>query len=162
MIAGVDRAEIAIGGELAPEPPRLDAPLEIEDSLGASRDGLEVVCHEDRGDDVAVGDLRHQIDDRTRYERLVDDVAHGRAHMAKRGIFLEPDSRADLRMVAARNHHERQILTWSSLPGDFAPALEREARNLAHAIAGALDVVGLLCVELFHTTDGRLLVIFLQ
>jgi len=59
---------------------------------------------------------------------------------------------------AARNHHERQILAWSSLPGDFAPALEREARNLAHSIASALDVVGLLCVELFHTTDGRLLV----
>ncbi len=59
---------------------------------------------------------------------------------------------------AARNHHERQVLAWSSLPGDFAPALEREARNLAHAIATSLDVVGLLCVELFHTTDGRLLV----
>jgi 5-(carboxyamino)imidazole ribonucleotide synthase len=59
---------------------------------------------------------------------------------------------------AARNHHERQVLTWSSLPGDFAPALEREARNLAQSIAGSLGVVGLLCVEMFHTTEGRLLV----
>lgn len=59
---------------------------------------------------------------------------------------------------AARNHHERQVLAWSSLPGDFAPALEREARNLAQSIAGSLGVVGLLCVEMFHTTEGRLLV----
>ena len=59
---------------------------------------------------------------------------------------------------AARNHHERQVLAWSCLPGDFAPALEREARNLAQSIAHALGVVGLLCVEMFHTRDGRLLV----
>jgi 5-(carboxyamino)imidazole ribonucleotide synthase len=59
---------------------------------------------------------------------------------------------------AARNHHERQVLAWSSLPGDFAPALEREARNLAQSVAHALGVVGLLCVELFHTKEGRLLV----
>jgi 5-(carboxyamino)imidazole ribonucleotide synthase len=59
---------------------------------------------------------------------------------------------------AARNYHERQILAWSSLPGDFAPALERGARNLAQSIAVALDLVGLLCVEMFQTTDGRLLV----
>lgn len=59
---------------------------------------------------------------------------------------------------AARNHHERQVLAWSCLPGDFAPALEREARNLAQSIANALGVVGLLCVEMFHTTEGRLLV----
>ena len=59
---------------------------------------------------------------------------------------------------AARNHHEKQVLLWSSLPGDFAPALEREARNLAQSVAHALGVVGLLCVEMFHTKDGRLLV----
>ena len=59
---------------------------------------------------------------------------------------------------AARNQHERQVLAWSCLPGDFAPALEREARNLAQSIAHALGVVGLLCVEMFHTRDGRLLV----
>jgi 5-(carboxyamino)imidazole ribonucleotide synthase len=59
---------------------------------------------------------------------------------------------------AARNHHEKQVLAWSSLPGDFAPALEREARNLAQSVAHALGVVGLLCVEMFHTKDGRLLV----
>lgn len=59
---------------------------------------------------------------------------------------------------AARNHHEHQVLHWSSLPGDFAPGLEREARNLAQAIASALEVTGLLCVEMFQTVDGRLLV----
>ncbi len=58
----------------------------------------------------------------------------------------------------ARNHHENRILDWSLLPGGFPPPVEERALELAGAIAEALDVVGLLCVELFLTRDGRLLV----
>lgn len=41
---------------------------------------------------------------------------------------------------------------------DLAPALAGEAQEIALRIAGALDVTGILAVELFETTDGRILV----
>ncbi|MFI5426227.1 5-(carboxyamino)imidazole ribonucleotide synthase [Aeromicrobium sp. UC242_57] len=41
---------------------------------------------------------------------------------------------------------------------DLDPALAAEARELAERIAAELDVTGILAVELFETTDGRLLV----
>ncbi|MCW2749008.1 MAG: 5-(carboxyamino)imidazole ribonucleotide synthase [Aeromicrobium sp.] len=41
---------------------------------------------------------------------------------------------------------------------DLEPALDVEARALAVRIATELDVTGILAVELFETTDGRLLV----
>jgi len=41
---------------------------------------------------------------------------------------------------------------------DLDPALAREAEAIARTIAAALDVTGVLAVELFETTDGRLLV----
>ncbi len=41
---------------------------------------------------------------------------------------------------------------------DLDPALATQAQELALRIAGALDVVGILAVELFETTDGRVLV----
>jgi 5-(carboxyamino)imidazole ribonucleotide synthase len=41
---------------------------------------------------------------------------------------------------------------------DLDPALEAEARAMAVRIATELDVTGILAVELFETTDGRLLV----
>ena len=58
----------------------------------------------------------------------------------------------------ARNHHVDRILHWSTLPGGFDPPVVERAHELATAIAEALGVVGLLCVELFLTRDGRLLV----
>jgi 5-(carboxyamino)imidazole ribonucleotide synthase len=58
----------------------------------------------------------------------------------------------------ARNHHVDRVLDWSQLPGGFDPPLVTRAQELATGIAAALDVVGLLCVELFLTRDGRLLV----
>jgi 5-(carboxyamino)imidazole ribonucleotide synthase len=41
---------------------------------------------------------------------------------------------------------------------DLDPALADEARSMAERIAAELDVTGILAVELFETTDGRLLV----
>ncbi len=41
---------------------------------------------------------------------------------------------------------------------DLSPALAGEAQEIALRIAGALDVTGILAVELFETTDGRILV----
>jgi 5-(carboxyamino)imidazole ribonucleotide synthase len=41
---------------------------------------------------------------------------------------------------------------------DLAPALAAQAQQIAMKIAGELDVTGVLAVELFETTDGRVLV----
>jgi 5-(carboxyamino)imidazole ribonucleotide synthase len=59
---------------------------------------------------------------------------------------------------AARNHHENQILAWSVLPAGVPAELEARAETLASAIAAKLGIEGLLCVEMFVTRDGELLV----
>ena len=59
---------------------------------------------------------------------------------------------------AARNHHENQILAWSVLPADIPAKLEQRAEALAAAIIAKLGLEGLLCVELFVTKQGELLV----
>ena len=41
---------------------------------------------------------------------------------------------------------------------DLDPALAVQAQQIAMQVAGALDVTGILAVELFETTDGRVLV----
>ncbi|WP_232523226.1 5-(carboxyamino)imidazole ribonucleotide synthase [Nocardioides sp. CGMCC 1.13656] len=41
---------------------------------------------------------------------------------------------------------------------DLAPELAGQAQEIALRVAGALDVTGVLAVELFETTDGRILV----
>lgn len=41
---------------------------------------------------------------------------------------------------------------------DLLPALAGQAQEIALRVAGALDVTGILAVELFETTDGRILV----
>ncbi len=58
----------------------------------------------------------------------------------------------------SRNHHEGGILVWSVVPSGKSAALEAQARELAINIAEQLEIVGLLAVEMFVTTDGRLLV----
>lgn len=56
------------------------------------------------------------------------------------------------------NQHEQQVLAWAVLPAPISPELARQARALAVDIALALQVEGLLVVELFVTSDGALLV----
>jgi 5-(carboxyamino)imidazole ribonucleotide synthase len=59
---------------------------------------------------------------------------------------------------AARNHHENQILAWSVLPAGIPTELEARTESLAREIAVALDIEGLLCVEMFVTKQGDLFV----
>lgn len=56
------------------------------------------------------------------------------------------------------NIHKNHILDLTLSPGRFAPELAVRAGDLARRIVEALDVVGVLCVELFVTRDGGLLV----
>ena len=59
---------------------------------------------------------------------------------------------------AARNHHEQQILAWSVLPAGIPAELESKAQEIARGIIAGLALEGLLCVEMFVTRDGELLV----
>ena len=59
---------------------------------------------------------------------------------------------------AARNHHENQILAWSVLPAGVPAAMEKRAEALAASIIAKLGIEGLLCVEIFVTRAGDLLV----
>jgi 5-(carboxyamino)imidazole ribonucleotide synthase len=56
------------------------------------------------------------------------------------------------------NTHRRHILDVSVAPADVPPEVEAEAIRIARATLEALDVVGLLCVEMFLTRDGKLLI----
>jgi len=56
------------------------------------------------------------------------------------------------------NRHRNHILDVSTAPAGVPPEVEREAVEIARGILEALEVVGVLCVEMFLTRDGRLLV----
>jgi 5-(carboxyamino)imidazole ribonucleotide synthase len=81
------------------------------------------------------------------------------------------DFERELSVVAARgvdgrvahygvieNAHARHILDVSVAPARVPPQVARDALAIATATLEALDVVGVLCVELFLTRDGRVLV----
>lgn len=81
------------------------------------------------------------------------------------------DFTAELSVVAVRgqdgafasygpiaNTHRNHILDLSVAPGDFPQVVADEAVEIARAILKELDVIGVLCVEFFLTTDGKLLV----
>ncbi len=81
------------------------------------------------------------------------------------------DFEAELSVVAARgqdgavalygpimNTHRNHILDVSVTPTRFPKPIVDEARDIARALLAELEVVGVLCVEFFLTTHGKLLV----
>jgi 5-(carboxyamino)imidazole ribonucleotide synthase len=101
------------------------------------------------------------------------DAAHSFAALGGREAVAESalDLALELSVMVARrpsgevlvyppavNHHERQILAWSVLPGVLPPHVAERAQELARGIADALQLEGVLAVELFLLGDGRLLV----
>lgn len=58
----------------------------------------------------------------------------------------------------AENRHRHHILDLSILPARLSRSTNDEARDIALAVAEALDYNGLLAVEFFLSADGRLLV----
>lgn len=97
------------------------------------------------------------------------DATEARSHRGVLEAWI--DFEAELSVICARrpggemvtfpvseNQHENHILAISIAPGRFPPEVHREAEALARAIAEALQVEGLLAVELFLTKSGALLV----
>jgi len=58
----------------------------------------------------------------------------------------------------AINHHESGVLDWSTWPAMLPPDVSHQAMRVAEGIAASMGIVGLIAVEMFLTTDGRLLV----
>jgi 5-(carboxyamino)imidazole ribonucleotide synthase len=58
----------------------------------------------------------------------------------------------------AWNVHDRHILDTSVMPAPLDTPLVARAMSLATQVAEALDAVGVLCVEMFLTSGGHLLV----
>ncbi len=56
------------------------------------------------------------------------------------------------------NRHSRHILDVSIAPAAVPPQVAKDAVEIARGILEGLSVVGVLCVEMFLTRDGRLLV----
>ena len=56
------------------------------------------------------------------------------------------------------NDHRNHILDVTVAPAPVSPQVERDAVEIARGILEALQVVGVLCVEMFLTRDGGLLV----
>ncbi|HEX7613695.1 MAG TPA: 5-(carboxyamino)imidazole ribonucleotide synthase [Thermoanaerobaculia bacterium] len=56
------------------------------------------------------------------------------------------------------NRHENHILDTTTAPAPLSHSEESLAHEIARTILDALDYVGVLCIELFHAGDGRLLV----
>ncbi|MDB4914186.1 MAG: phosphoribosylaminoimidazole carboxylase [Gemmatimonadetes bacterium] len=95
------------------------------------------------------------------------ELVGGRRSVAEQALSLE----LELSVLVARrpsgealvyppavNHHENQILAWSSMPGTLPPGVAHQASVLALDIAHALSLEGILAVEMFLLQDGRLLV----
>jgi 5-(carboxyamino)imidazole ribonucleotide synthase len=58
----------------------------------------------------------------------------------------------------AVNHHVGGVLDWSTCPGPLPGPVVDHARQVGHAVAETMGIVGLVACELFLTRDGRLLV----
>lgn len=83
------------------------------------------------------------------------------------------DFEKELAVIAARNAHgevrcfpavelvfhpEHHLVDYLFSPANISPALEQQVQALAEQVIGALNMVGLLAVEMFLTKDGQLLV----
>ncbi len=87
--------------------------------------------------------------------------------IAERAIDLEREisvlvarsPRGEVRVYpVASNHHEQQILAWSVLPAPITDRLRDEAQGIAREIAETFSLEGILAVEMFVASDGKLLV----
>jgi 5-(carboxyamino)imidazole ribonucleotide synthase len=78
---------------------------------------------------------------------------------------------AELSVIAARgldgqvaqyplfeNRHQNHILDLTTSPALVPPAIAAQATEIGQAVLDALNYVGLLCIEFFLSTDGKLMV----
>jgi 5-(carboxyamino)imidazole ribonucleotide synthase len=74
-------------------------------------------------------------------------------------VIVARNERGDIcTWPVSENRHRDGILDVSIVPARVDAALASRARDVAHGVAEALDYRGVLCVEMFVSRDGQLLV----
>jgi 5-(carboxyamino)imidazole ribonucleotide synthase len=104
--------------------------------------------------------------------RTPDDLKRGFGVLYPKPLIVEGfvDFAAEISVVCARgadgtvsafdaveNRHRDHILDVTLAPARIGPAVEAAAQRIARQVADALDLVGLLAVEMFVSRDGSVL-----
>jgi 5-(carboxyamino)imidazole ribonucleotide synthase len=104
--------------------------------------------------------------------RRTDELANAFAALSPKPLILEGfiDFAQEISVVAARgadggyaafdaveNRHRGHILDVTLAPARIPEAVDREAQAIARRVADALDLVGLLAVEMFVDGEGKVL-----
>jgi 5-(carboxyamino)imidazole ribonucleotide synthase len=102
-----------------------------------------------------------------------DDASDAFAQLGRRPAVAEQalDLQLELSVLVARrpsghllayppafNQHENQVLAWSVLPAELPRGVAKAAQDIAAGIAEALQLEGILAVEMFLLRSGTLLV----
>ena len=105
--------------------------------------------------------------------RAPQDLGPAYERLAPKPLILEGfvDFAREISVVIARgadgttsafdtveNQHRDHILDVTLAPARIAPAIDEAAQRIARRVADALDLVGLLAVEMFVDRDGKVLV----
>jgi 5-(carboxyamino)imidazole ribonucleotide synthase len=142
-------AVVRSAGELAAALPALGLPVVLK-TAGWGYDGKGQVKIGSAGEAAAawasLGTEEAVVEAWIDFEREVSVVA-------ARGV---DGAYADYGLI--ENRHRNHILDLSIAPTGLPPEVARRAGEIARGVLEALEVVGVLCVELFLTRDGRLLV----
>jgi 5-(carboxyamino)imidazole ribonucleotide synthase len=106
------------------------------------------------------------------FHRDSDDIESNWNDLATEEAVIEAviDFKCEISVVVARdlegrssaypavlNEHKNHILAKTVTPAPISRDLQLEAAEMAHKLAEAVDLVGVLALELFVTKDGRLL-----
>lgn len=104
--------------------------------------------------------------------KLDSDVWEKWEALGAREAILEEfvDFSCEISVIAARdklgqmafygpmlNEHKDHILARTTVPAPIPPEVAAQALRMVEALAEAVDLVGVLCLELFVTADGRVL-----
>lgn len=139
----------------------VNAPADIADAVRAFGPSIVKTC---RGGYDGRGQVR--VDSTTEVERAWAAVG-AKPSVAEQTLSLA----AEISVMVARrpsgeiatypaalNHHERLALSWSVIPAPLPPEILGRATGIGRGIAECTSLEGLICVEMFVTADGALLV----
>lgn len=106
------------------------------------------------------------------FHRSTDDIYETWAKLATQEAIIEGvvDFACEVSIVIARdklgqmaaypavlNEHRHHILWKTTAPAPIPDRLQQQATDMAHNLAEAVDLVGVMALELFVTRDGRIL-----
>ena len=147
-------------------------PVAPHATVTSAADLVEAIAH--LGTPVVVKSARFGYDGHG--QARVSEVAEAPAAWARLGVPIAlcesfVDFSCELSVLVARsprgeivtfgpieNHHVDHILSTSVVPSRVSNRVAQEAVGIARDVALALDLQGLICVEMFLTRGGRLLV----